>query len=121
MDASSRSRSATTPSARRSLARTMLVWRSPAASTEANSEYSVPSGWVIGSPGQPRPAATLGYHETLGAQFAQGGPDGVTAHLVLRDQGQLAGERRRRTRPPPAAAKVGAQLRPQRQRAAAVQ
>src|SRR5215470_14840980 len=64
VDASSRSRSATTPSARISRARTTLVWRSPAASTRANREYSVPSGcairsWVASRGRRPRSATTM--------------------------------------------------------------
>ena len=43
VDASRSSWSAMTPLASRSRLRMMLVWRSPADSTEANSEYRVPS------------------------------------------------------------------------------
>src|SRR5215471_5705720 len=74
---------------------------------------------VVG--GQPGPAATFGHDEALGPQVAERGPDRVTAHPVLPDQGELAGEvvvEGARVKPPP---QVRMQLGPQRQRVTAVQ
>src|SRR5262245_47172338 len=71
--------------------------------------------------GQPGAPATFGHHDALGPQAAERGTDGVAAHAVLLDEGELAGElvvEGTRVKPPP---QVRAQLGPQRQRAAAVQ
>src|SRR5215831_217031 len=74
---------------------------------------------VVG--GQPGTAAALGHHDAFCPQVTQRRPDGVPAHVVLRHQRELAGEfvvKGARVEPPP---QVRPELRPQRQRAAAVQ